>query len=393
VSGLPGMKLNFASRAVLLIIISLLAVLIRIPFLDHISRDAKHFLLPWWDYISTHGGYRALSDPFSNYAPSYLYMMVLGGYLRPSWYSGLLTIKSISIFHDFFAAAVMYFIVNRRYRFQIQPVLAYAAVLFAPTVIANGSYWGQSDVTYTAWVLLMLYLLLERRHVLAVLAFSIGLSIKLQAIFIAPPLALLVLRRKIPWYAAFFPPLIYVLSCVPAILIGRDVVEVLSVYFNQYERYGSLSMNAPNLYAFWPVYYDLRWNQYALLLAGFFAAAIISAGWLTKVEFDENVLLTLALLSSALMPFFLPRMHERYFFLADLVSIAFAFYRPKLWFVPLLFQAVSFLAYVPYFFAYYPYKMNFLYAASIINTIFLAFLLFDAFRLLFRSPKRAAARA
>jgi hypothetical protein len=43
-------------------------------------------------------------------------------------------------------------------------------------------------------------------------------------------------------------------------------------------------------------------------------------------------------------------MHERYFFLADVLSVALAFYRPRLWFVPLLVQTSSLLAYEAYLF-------------------------------------------
>ncbi len=47
-------------------------------------------------------------------------------------------------------------------------------------------------------------------------------------------------------------------------------------------------------------------------------------------------------------PFFMPGMHERYFFLADLLSLVLAFYLPKLWYVPVLVQTSSFLSYLPF---------------------------------------------
>ena len=50
------------------------------------------------------------------------------------------------------------------------------------------------------------------------------------------------------------------------------------------------------------------------------------------------------------MPFTLPGMHERYFFLADVLSVVPAFYRPRLWYVPLLVQTSSLLAYEAYLF-------------------------------------------
>jgi hypothetical protein len=49
----------------------------------------------------------------------------------------------------------------------------------------------------------------------------------------------------------------------------------------------------------------------------------------------------------AVVPFILPKMHDRYFFAADLMSIGLAFTNRRLWFVPVLFQCSSLLAYVP----------------------------------------------
>jgi Gpi18-like mannosyltransferase len=55
-----------------------------------------------------------------------------------------------------------------------------------------------------------------------------------------------------------------------------------------------------------------------------------------------------------LIPFFLPKMHERYFFPADVISIAFAFYFPQFFFIPIMMSAVSFLSYEPYLFEQTP---------------------------------------
>jgi len=50
-----------------------------------------------------------------------------------------------------------------------------------------------------------------------------------------------------------------------------------------------------------------------------------------------------------LVPYFLPAMHERYFFLADVLSVVAAFYVPRrLWPVPLLVQFASAFSYVPF---------------------------------------------
>jgi Gpi18-like mannosyltransferase len=58
-----------------------------------------------------------------------------------------------------------------------------------------------------------------------------------------------------------------------------------------------------------------------------------------------------------LSPFLLPRMHERYFYSADVLSILYAFYFPRRWFVPLLVIGSSFLSYLPFLFGGTPVAM------------------------------------
>ena len=57
------------------------------------------------------------------------------------------------------------------------------------------------------------------------------------------------------------------------------------------------------------------------------------------------VILLAPLVSVALTPFLLPKMHDRYFYPADVMSILLAFSVPQFWFVPLCYQVISSLVY------------------------------------------------
>ena len=61
-----------------------------------------------------------------------------------------------------------------------------------------------------------------------------------------------------------------------------------------------------------------------------------------------------------LLPFLLPKMHERYFYVADLLSIIVAFYQPSLFFVPVLMITISFFAYQPTLFGVEPVPIGLL---------------------------------
>ena len=82
----------------------------------------------------------------------------------------------------------------------------------------------------------------------------------------------------------------------------------------------------------------------ALVLAGLSAVAI------TTATTRKGPLPQLALLSTLLLPFFLPRMHERYFFLADLLSFVLAWVmrsRASFWICGLI-QTASVVSMVAY---------------------------------------------
>ena len=61
------------------------------------------------------------------------------------------------------------------------------------------------------------------------------------------------------------------------------------------------------------------------------------------------MLIKIALVFALALPFLLPEMHERYFYLADVLSIIYAFYFPRYFFVAILVQVCSLLSYAPYF--------------------------------------------
>jgi len=60
----------------------------------------------------------------------------------------------------------------------------------------------------------------------------------------------------------------------------------------------------------------------------------------------------LAVLSVLVVPYMLPKMHDRFFFPADVVSIILGFYFPQRFYVPVVISLVSFFSYFPFLFGY-----------------------------------------
>jgi Gpi18-like mannosyltransferase len=84
----------------------------------------------------------------------------------------------------------------------LSPLFAALAVLFTPTVILNSSFWGQADAIHTTFLLACLYFLVTRREIPAFIAFGVAVAFKLQAIFLAP--LLLILLLKVGYRGAVF---------------------------------------------------------------------------------------------------------------------------------------------------------------------------------------------
>jgi Gpi18-like mannosyltransferase len=80
-------------------------------------------------------------------------------------------------------------------------------------------------------------------------------------------------------------------------------------------------------------------------------AAVGLAIALTALKLKESPRSSLfvATLSAAAMPYVLPRMHDRYFFVADVLSLTLAFAYPRYWLAAVLFQIGSLTSYLAYF--------------------------------------------
>jgi Gpi18-like mannosyltransferase len=80
----------------------------------------------------------------------------------------------------------------------------------------------------------------------------------------------------------------------------------------------------------------------------------------------KPLVLELGLAALLIVPFFLPKMHDRYFYPADVLSIAFAFYYPQLFYIPILLGGASFLSYQQFLFEAQPVPLPVLTAVMLL---------------------------
>jgi Gpi18-like mannosyltransferase len=321
-----------------------LALLLRYTLRSFTSLDYESFISRWYQLFETQG-FAALGDKFSNYNPPYLYLLYLATRVLPAL-SPLAKVKMISVAFDFMAAWFIFKLVRLRFARGPLPYLAGVTVLFAPTVVLNSSAWAQCDSIFTAFLLACLYALLRRRQGWACLAFGLALAFKPQAVFLAPLLAALFLRRELSWKPLLLVPAVYVLSLVPAWLAGRPLGELLMIYGAQAQvATNRLTVNFPNLYWWVPNKYFSIFHPAGWVWTAGLALIYVGLIFKSRRALSPALLVRLALLSLMFMPYFLPKMHDRYLYPADVLSIAYVFFFPREFFVPVAVTLVSFFTY------------------------------------------------
>jgi Gpi18-like mannosyltransferase len=348
VAGLHGSP--WSTAAVVAVGLALAAAL-RYTLLDFKSVDYYSSLKPWYNTLSSQG-FGAFAQNFSNYNPPFLYILYLVVRFVPDL-PIVVAVKLPALIADFVCAYLVWKIV--RLKDGCDPRLALAAgmlVLFAPSQVLNSAFWGQADSVFTAGVLACTYFLMARRNNLALFFFGVALAFKLQAIFLAPLLLALWLRGSIPWKSFLFVPGVLLLAIVPAWTAGRAFVDLLSVYIGQASQYEYITMNAPSVYAWLPGSKQV-FNLLYLpgVIMGVAAAFVVFLVILKAPRpLSTPLILELSLAAMLIVPFFLPKMHERYFYPTDILSIAFAFFCPEFYYVPLLIGGTSFFSYLPFLF-------------------------------------------
>lgn len=325
-----------------------LALALRLSLLAFESGDYHLFMQNWYQAMQEQG-ISAIASMEYDYTPSYLYLLYWVSVLFPKLVP-VAAIKLPSIGFDFLSAYLMFQIVRLKYPHGPAPMFAYFVVLFAPTIVLNSALWGQSDSIYTAFLLMCVYFLLTDNGAYAGLAFGVAFAFKLQAIFLAPLLLALAIKRKLAWKHLLWIPLVYLISMIPAWAAGRPLIELLRIYLDQAQSYPFLTLNAPTLYAWLPEsLYSVLYPAgviWATSLVFLYLLAVLKS----RAELSQELILSLGMLAVLLVPFILPKMHERYFYPADLLSIAFGFFFPGYFFIPIAMGLISLFAYQPFLF-------------------------------------------
>jgi Gpi18-like mannosyltransferase len=328
------------------------AIAARWFFWPRLTLDVKNYNVPWIEHLRLHG-FDGLRTSDSNYNAPYLYLQLLAVRLFPGADSFTL-VKGIAVALELVLAGAVFLLVRAgdRTRSVAHAGLAALGVLLLPTVVLNASSWGQCDGIYAACVLLALAAADRRREGLWAAGLSSAVGFKLQAAF-GGPAALAdwwVSRHRVR--NALVVVAVYLVWLVPMLLSGRPAAQTLGVYFQQANTTAELALGAPNP---WTVLkYGLPGaTGYRIGLA--VGMTVVLAAIAVFVPLAVRVLreqperrVELYFTAYFAVPFLLPKMHDRYFFVADVLSFVLAA-RDRRWVpVAILVQIGSLSAYIAY---------------------------------------------
>ncbi len=309
-----------------------LGLAVRLSLYDFESGDYQFFLSTWMMECHEAGGlpYLGITPGLSdrstiNYGCMYQYIIVLLHYIGGN---DLHLLKSVSVLFDFVCALmafrITYLVTSGNIK---KSLMALGAVMVLPTSILNSGAWAQCDSVYTAFVLLAVFHLMKQNNARFFIYLAIAYSFKQQAIFIIPFAIILWLKGKVKIRYIFCFPVVFFITLIPALAMGRSLKELLEIYLKQAMTYSRLTMNYPNIYSF--VSEGLGKDSRLQIISCGMVCCIIILGMIAyyvrdKIFAINNIyMVTLAVFTVLVCLFTLPVMHERYGYVAEMLLVVY----------------------------------------------------------------------
>jgi len=295
-----------------------LAMLARVSFIERSSGDYDIYLADWMNKLAAGSFSEGMKANIGEYNVLYQYILFL---ITRLGVPALYAVKAVSFIGDAFLAGAAAKLAGEK-----RAVPAFAAALLLPTLVLNGGMFAQCDSLYAACALWGLALSLDHKPMRAAVCFALSLAFKLQSMFILPVIIVLWAGRKLSVREALVFAAALFAVMLPALLGGKSIGAILSIYTAQTGLYTGLTYNAPSFFGLMntaglDVY---AYGNFAMALALGACAALVVCGVRRSEEMSDGETVHLSLLLVLLVVFLLPRMHERYFYLATPLSIALA---------------------------------------------------------------------
>jgi len=279
--------------------------------------DLVEFVIPWYSHIVERGPVSAFAEPFSNYTPPYLYLLAAAS-LAHNLLGPVSVIKWLSVAGTGFLALAVADLVKA---LGGEPKRA-AFTFIVPTIALNAALLAQCDALWAGACVFALASMMRGRTIMSLFWCGVAISFKAQAAFIAPFIVGTLIGRRAPLWQWTIPVLVYAAFMSPAWAMGWPAADLATIYARQADWFdwpGNLAN--PWIWAtqFFPgTVQPFYAFGYAAAAAAATGIGVLSAPTVRR----PKAMLLLALLSAFVLPFLLPKMHERYYFLANVLAFA-----------------------------------------------------------------------
>jgi len=328
-----GLLRSIGARAISVLLLAG-TLLLRLHVFDATNTDYDWFLSAWVQHYRDHGGFLGLAIPAwgENYNVPYLYFLALFSYIP---LPALHLIKLLGTFFDIILAFFVMQTVGLYAKNNTRKLIAFFVTLYLPTVFLNSAYWGQCDNIFVTFAVMSFYYAMRGRPALTMATIALSFAFKLQAIFLFPLYLIFLYGKKIGLRHFVVFPVTYLAAILPAVFLGRPLWDTLMIYANSVTPgTRGLNYNSPSIFALiqgWP-HAPLTFLQDSLSVPLLRGLGILLAFGLVFVvyllvlrrrrsQISREDYLILALIFAAGIPFFLPQMHERYFYMADIFAL------------------------------------------------------------------------
>ncbi|MGL5253642.1 MAG: glycosyltransferase 87 family protein [Brevinema sp.] len=329
------------------------AIAIRLSGVPFESKDYSYFNKGWYAHFVTHGfaGFKTIyTDVNSNYPPLFmLTYAIMAKFPVSSEYLIIFNVKVVQFIADFILAYLGYRFILEGTQKKDFAIFAFITILLSPIQWLNSSPWGQVDVLYSMVGIAASYLLFKKHHFVSFLLLGVAFAFKPHTMFLIPLFVLISYERKInPAYFLLLGIPHTVTALFVSIFFKTPLKRSFWILFEQGGgRLGRSSNNVASL--LFPGGDLVTIGFIFLLVTTILICAVLFYAFTKRTKpltFEKFTLW--ALVTTLTTPLFLPNMHDRFFYLPEVLSLIYVFYKPKYFYVPLMLHLASLSAYTSF---------------------------------------------
>ncbi len=361
-------------------IVSLIGFYIRYRMFPFYHSDLTQYFLVWYDQLKADGGLAGLRTYLGDYNYPFPTMLALLTYLPVE---KTIAVKCLSIAFDIVMAIFAGLIAQGTFsphapknEFKKYFVLGYSFVFLSPLLMLNSAYWGQNDSIYVSIIMISIYMLIKDKFFWSLFVYGIAFSVKLQALLIFPLFVFIyLLNKKFSLFYFLSVGLGFIVSSLPGMIIsGEGLKGCFRIYAEEIGEERFLVQNFPNIY-YWisAEHYDL-YKVLGICFTLFIFIIVAYYLYQKKVYLNPDAIVSLGIWVSLTSVYFLPKMHERYGMMAEILLLIWILGHKKWCIYAIIVNTTTLFCYFSVLHGYYLYYFQ---NIAVINII--GYVLFSTF--------------